>query len=244
MRIIARIDIKNEYAIKSINLEGNRKVGDPNSLGVKYYKDKADEIIFMDSVASLYGNNNLFELIKKISKNIFVPITIGGGLRTISDMTQALNCGADKVAINSAAIKNPKLIKDAVKIFGSSTVVVSIETKKNAQGDWEIFYKNGREPSKILLYDWIKITQEFDCGELLITSINNEGTKKGFDLELLYEVEKMNLRTPIIFSGGCGKLEHIENIKSRLKHDAIAIASVLHYDLLKIKDIKKNLGYE
>jgi cyclase len=242
VRIIPRIDIKNDYATKGINLEGNRRVGDPNDLGVKYYNDKADEIIFMDSVASLYGKNNLFELIKKISKNIFIPITVGGGLRTISDMTKALNSGADKVAFNSAAISNPKLIQEAVKTFGSSTVVVSIETKKNNQDNWEIFYKNGREPSKILLEDWIKITQKFQCGELLITSIDHEGTKKGFDLELLDKIEGMQLKTPIIFSGGCGKMEHLTSVKNKLNNDAAAIASVLHYNVLSISKIKENLN--
>ena len=130
MRIISKIEIKNDYVIKGINLEGNRRIGEPNLFGVKYYNAGIDEIIFMDTVASLYGKNNLFELIKKISKNIFIPITIGGGLKKITDISQALNSGADKVAINSAAINNPLLIKKAVQKFGSSTIVVSIETKK------------------------------------------------------------------------------------------------------------------
>ena len=241
MRIIPRIDIKNDYAIKGINLEGNRKIGNPNELGVKYYHDKADEIIFMDSVASLYGKNNIFELIKKLTKNIFIPITIGGGIRNISDITKALNSGADKVAINSAFINNPELITEAVKIFGSSTIVASIETKKNKKGDWAIFYKNGREKSNILLDDWLTKLSTEQVGEIFITSIDYEGTKQGFDEELLDKILKKRLEIPIIYCGGCGKLDHIKKVNKKLKHDAISIASVLHYDVLKISEIKSEL---
>ncbi len=145
MRIIPRIEIKNNFVIKGINLEGLRKIGDPNILGKKYYLDGADELLFMDVVASLYGRNNIFEIIKKITKDIFIPITVGGGIRNIEDIQKALNSGADKVFINSAAVKNPNFIKEAVSVFGSSTIVVSIETRKNRKNFWEIFIHNGRE---------------------------------------------------------------------------------------------------
>ena len=172
MRIIPRLDIKNNFVIKGINLEGIRKVGDPNEMGMKYYQDKADELIFMDAVASYYGRNNLFNIIKECTKDIFIPITVGGGLRSLDDITRALNSGADKVALNSAAVLNPKLISEASKTFGSSTIVISIETKKNKNNDWEIFTATGREPSGILLKDWIKIIQDKGCGEILITSMH------------------------------------------------------------------------
>ena len=242
MRIIPRIEIKNNFVIKGINFEGLRKIGDPNILGKKYYLDGADELLFMDVVASLYGRNNIFEIIKKITKNIFIPITIGGGIRSVEDIQQALNSGADKVAINSAAVKDPKFIKQAVSFFGSSTIVVSIETRKNRENIWEVYTHNGRDETGINLKDWLKKIQQFKCGEILVTSIDNEGTKKGFDIDLLSFLEKEKIQTPLIFCGGCGSIEHIKKIKKILKKDAIAISSILHYNLSTIKEIKKAIN--
>lgn len=242
MRIIPRIEIKNNSVIKGINFEGLRKIGDPNILGKKYYLDGADELLFMDVVASLYGRNNIFEIIKKITKNIFIPITVGGGIRSVEDIQQALNSGADKVAINSAAVKDPKFIKQAVSFFGSSTIVVSIETRKNRKNIWEVYTHNGRDVTGINLKDWLKKIQQFKCGEILVTSIDNEGTKKGFDIDLLSFLEKEKIQTPLIFCGGCGSIEHIKKIKKNLKKDAIAISSILHYNLSTIKEIKKAIN--
>ena len=242
MRIIPRIEIKNNFVIKGINLEGLRKIGDPNILGKKYYLDGADELLFMDVVASLYGRNNIFEIIKKITKDIFIPITVGGGIRNIEDIQKALNSGADKVFINSAAVKNPNFIKEAVSVFGSSTIVVSIETRKNRKNFWEIFIHNGREETGIELKNWLKKIQQLQCGEILITSIDNEGTRKGFDLDLLNLLKKEKISTPLIFCGGCGNLEHIKKIKKILRDDAIAISSILHYNLSTIKEIKKSIN--
>lgn len=242
MRIIPRIEIKNNFVIKGINFEGLRKIGDPNIIGKKYYLDGADELLFMDVVASLYGRNNIFEIIKKITKNIFIPITIGGGIRSVEDIQQALNSGADKVAINSAAVKDPKFIKQAVSFFGSSTIVVSIETRKNRKNIWEVYTHNGRDVTGINLKDWLKKIQQFKCGEILVTSIDNEGTKKGFDIDLLSFLEKEKIQTPLIFCGGCGSIEHIKKIKKNLKKDAIAISSILHYNLSTIKEIKKAIN--
>lgn len=242
MRIIPRIEIKNNFVIKGINFEGLRKIGDPNIIGKKYYLDGADELLFMDVVASLYGRNNIFEIIKKITKNIFIPITIGGGIRSVEDIQQALNSGADKVAINSAAVKDPKFIKQAVSFFGSSTIVVSIETRKNRKNIWEVYTHNGRDETGINLKDWLKKIQQFKCGEILVTSIDNEGTKKGFDIDLLSFLEKEKIQTPLIFCGGCGSIEHIKKIKKNLKKDAIAISSILHYNLSTIKEIKKAIN--
>jgi cyclase len=239
MRIISRLDIKNNFVIKGINLEGFRKIGNPNEMGVNYYKEGVDEIILMDAVASYFGRNNLFEIVKKCTKNIFVPITVGGGIRSLEDISKALNSGADKVALNSAAVKNPKLILDASKKFGSSTIVISIETKKNQKNEWEVFTNTGREPSGIHLNNWIKQIQELGCGEILITSIDTEGTQKGFDLTLLNNLDKTNINVPLIFSGGCGSIEDVTAVKEQLKDDAIAIASAFHYKKLTIKDVKK-----
>ncbi len=242
MRIIPRIDIKNNFVIKGINLEGVRKIGIPNDIGIKYYKDKADELILMDSVASLYGRNNLFDIIKQCTKEIFIPITVGGGLRSIEDISMALSSGADKVALNSAAVKNPEFIKLASKTFGSSTIVISIETKKNSNNEWEVYTSTGRDPSGIILSEWVKKVQQSGCGEIFITSIDQEGTKKGFDLDLLDYLKSLKIGVPIIFCGGCGNLNHVIEIEKYLEQqDAIAIASALHYDLFKITEIKQNL---
>lgn len=237
MRIIARIDIKNNFVIKGINLEGLRKVGDPYELITKYYEQGIDEIIIQDSVASLYGRNNLFNFIKDITKEIFIPITLGGGIRSLSDIEKALNSGADKVAINSKALEDSNFIKEASNKFGSSTIVSSIEAKKISDNFWEPYKFCGRERTNINIIEWIKIIQENGCGEILLTSIDHEGTKQGFDLEMINSLYKI-IERPLIISGGCGSLNHFNEVYKNYKDEAIAIASVLHYKLLKIDDIK------
>ena len=193
MRIIARIDIKNNFVIKGINLEGLRKVGDPYELITKYYEQGINEIIIQDSVASLYGRNNLFDFIKSITKEIFIPITLGGGITSLSDIEKALKSGADKVAINSKALEDPNFIKQASNEFGSSTIVSSIEAKKISDNLWEPYKFCGRERTNINIVEWIKIIQENDCGEILLTSIDHEGTKQGFDLEMINSLYKILL---------------------------------------------------
>ena len=241
MRIIPKIDIKNDYVVKSINLEGVRKVGNPNDLAQKYYHDGADEIIFMDVVASLYGRNNIFDLIKKFSKDIFIPITVGGGIRTLQDIETALYSGADKVSINSAGLKNENFLKEASKEFGSSTIVSSIEVKK-IENQWYCYYEFGRENSQIKLLDWISKINQIGCAEVLLTSIDKEGTRNGFDLELIEKIHQNNFNIPIIYSGGCGNIDDIINIKKYiLEGDGISLSSILHYNLENLKNIKKCL---
>ena len=243
MRIISRLDIKNQNVIQSINLEGLRVIGDPNKIGKKYYNEGIDEIIFMDAVASLYGRNNIFETIKKITKNIFIPISVGGGIRTISDIQEALNSGADKVVINSAAIKNPQLILEAQKKYGSSTIIISIDTRKEGEnGNWKIFTNSGREKVNIDLVDWVKEVQKLGCGELMITSIDHAGTKRGFDYKLLKYLQKIKLKIPIIFCGGCSGKDDIRKIKRYLQDDdGVSISSILHYNIEKINNLKKTV---
>lgn len=241
MRIIPKIDIKNSYVVKSINLEGVRRVGDPNELAKKYYRDGADEIIFMDVVASLYGMNNIFDLIKKFSKDIFIPITVGGGIRNEKDIENALKCGADKVAINSAGIKNPIFLKNAVKIFGASSIVASIEAKK-IDADWNCFYEFGRENSGKKIIKWISEINDIGCAEILITSIDKDGVKKGYDIDLIKLIDSKNFNLPLIYSGGYGKKSDIDNIKGYLQDgDALSVSSVLHYKIDSIINIKRNL---
>ena len=242
MRIISRLDIKNNFVIKGINLEGLRKVGDPIDLATNYYNSGIDEIILIDAVASLYNRNNLFNIIEKISESIFIPLTLGGGIRSIKDIENALNSGADKVAINSHATENPNFISEAVKIFGSSTITIYIEAKKISEKKWEAYKYCGRERTHLDLIDWIKKTQDLGCGEHLITSIDYEGMQKGFDLEMLNSIYK-HINVPLIFSGGCGKMEDIVNINQQYKNVSLSIASALHYKKITINQIKneKNL---
>ena len=240
MRIIPRIDIKNNYVIKGINLEGLRKIGDPKEIIENYSNDEADEILIMDSVASLYGRNNLFSFIKEITNEVFIPITLGGGIKSLKDIESALNSGADKVAINSGAIEDKNFISKASKTFGSSTIISSIEAKKISQGKWEPYINCGREKTGLNLIDWIKKVQDDGCGEILLTSIDREGTEEGFDIDLIKSIYDI-IYKPLIVSGGCGSIEDINYIKKNFKDCSVSIASIIHYKKYKIQNIKKKL---
>ncbi|MBD1158875.1 imidazole glycerol phosphate synthase subunit HisF [Pelagibacterales bacterium SAG-MED19] len=240
MRTIARIDIKNENVIKGINLEGLRKVGNPTEIAKKYYSEGIDELLIIDSVASLYGRNNLFNLIKSITNEIFVPITLGGGIRSLKDIENSLNSGVDKVAINSKALEHPNFLKEAVTNFGESTIVVNIEAKKIDDKKWEPYKFCGRERTNLNITNWIKTIQNKGCGEILLTSIDKEGTETGFDIDLINEVYELTDK-PLIVSGGCGKINDIQIINQKFPNVSVALASVLHYKTLKISEIKKIL---
>ncbi len=236
-RIIARLDIKSNKVVKGINLEGIRKVGDPQELAYKYYIQGIDEIIYMDVVASLYERNTITKFIKEAAKKIFVPLTVGGGIRSLRDIRQVLKSGADKVAINTAAIKNPDFIRQASTAIGSQSIIVSIEAKKQANY-WEAYYDNGREKSGLEVISWAKKAEQLGAGELLVTSVDNEGLENGMDIELLKKIrEKVSI--PIIFSGGVGKLEHV--LDAIPDSDAIAIASLFHYNKIEVSVLKKLL---
>ena len=239
-RIIARIDVKNEYAIKGIHLEGLRKVGNPNEMAKKYYNEGIDEIIFMDAVAAYYDRNSLTEIINKACENIFVPITVGGGIRKIKDIQIALNAGADKIAINTQAVKDPNFLTRASEIFGSQCIVSSIDAKKNSDNKWEVYVDNGREQTGIDVIEWAKKVETLGAGEIMLTSIDKEGTKRGFDLELYNIISKV-ITIPIICCGGAGKKEHIADILSNSELDAVALSSILHYNIESIKDLKEFL---
>ena len=176
IRVIERIDVKNEFAIKGIHLEGLRKIGNPNDMACSYYNDGIDEIIFMDAVAAYYDRNSLSELIKEACKNVFIPITVGGGIRTIDDIKIALKSGADKVAINTKAVKDPIFILQSSKIFGSQCIVSSIEAKLIQDKKWEVYVINGREPTGKDVIQWSKYVEELGAGEIMLTSIDKEGT--------------------------------------------------------------------
>lgn len=237
MRVIARLDVKNAFVIKGIHLEGLRKVGDPNELAKTYYAHGIDEIMFMDSVASLYGRNNLFPVIRKASEEVFVPITIGGGIRSVDDVSQALDSGADKVAINTAAIASPKLIEDIARKYGSQCVVASIQTKK-VPGGWEAYVEAGREKTGLDAVEWARRVVELGAGEMVVTSIDQEGTKSGFDLDVAAAINDA-VNIPVVISGGYGQPRHLADLWKRTRPSGVCFASVLHYKTATVEDLKE-----
>ena len=239
-RIIARIDVKNEHVIKGIHLEGLRKVGNPNEIAKKYYNEGIDEIIFMDAVAAYYDRNSLTEIINRACENVFVPITVGGGIRKIKDIQIALNAGADKIAINTQAIKDPSFLTRASEVFGSQCIVSSIDAKKISENKWEVYVDNGREPTGIDIVEWAEKVEVLGAGEIMLTSIDKEGTKRGFDIELYNAISKV-VTIPIICCGGAGKKEHIADVISNKGVDAVALASILHYNIESINNLKEFL---
>ena len=240
VRLIARLDIKGPNLIKGVHLEGLRVVGSPNEYAVRYYEQGADELIYMDSVASLYARNHLGEIIKAAAKDIFIPMTVGGGIRSIDDATEILRSGADKVAINTAAVADPTLISKLAQKFGSQCVVLSIEAKKNTNGEWEVLTENGRERSGLNVVNWAIQGFENGAGEILLTSVDMEGTRKGFDCDLVRTVSSQ-VEIPVIASGGMGKLSDAVEAVNTGEASAIAMADILHYDRATFSEVRQEL---
>jgi len=241
IRVIARLDIKGPNLIKGVHLEGLRVIGNPIEYASTYYLQGIDEILFMDSVASLYGRNHLAEIISLTANDIFVPITVGGGIRSAQDAKDVLKSGADKIAINSAAVARPALIKEIAENFGSQATVLSVEAKKNEKDSWEVYTDNGREKSGLLVSDWVQEAASLGAGEILVTSVDKEGTGKGFDVELMRQISK-KVTVPVIASGGMGTISDIHEITSQTEISAIAIANCLHYRKISIKEIKSEIA--
>jgi cyclase len=237
LRIIPRLDIKAPNLIKGIQLEGLRVIGDPQLHALLYYQLGADELIYMDIVASLYGRNNLGDIIKKTVRDVFIPITVGGGIRSLDDVKEIMRCGADKVAINTAAVANPNLIENVSNRFGSQAMVLSIEAKKKNDGNWEVYTDNGREPTGLDVIEWASKAVDLGAGEILVTAVDKEGTRQGFDIELAKAVCDC-VSVPIIMSGGMGTLEHFTSLAKEADISGIAMADVLHYKRLNLTDIR------
>ena len=237
LRLIARLDIKGANLIKGIHLEGLRVVGDPQIHAAKYYQDGADEIIYMDTVASLYGRNNLVDVVSRATEHVFVPITVGGGIRSVEDARTLLRAGADKIAINTAAIKDPKLIRQLSDVWGSSTIVLSIEAKKTGDNKWEAYTDNGRERTGLDVAQWAETGAKLGAGEIFVTSVDQEGTRKGFDCELVAEITK-RVEIPVIASGGFGSLDHLNQLVKTAKPTGVAIADSLHYNRYSFEQIR------
>jgi cyclase len=229
IRIIPRLDIKGPNLVKGIHLEGLRVLGNPSDFAKYYYNNGADELMFVDVVASLYDRNSLHDIISETARSIFIPITVGGGIRTIDDIRAVLRAGADKVSINTAAIKNPSFIKEASRIFGTSTIVVSIEAIKNADGRYLAYTDNGREFTGVDVFDWAKKVEEFGAGEIVITSVDREGTGTGFDLNLIKKLSDI-VNIPVVAHGGAGKKDHVLDVISGGEVNGVMLSSLLHYN--------------
>ena len=232
IRIIPRLDIKGPNLVKGIHFEGLRVLGKPEAFARHYYEHGADELIYQDVVASLYGRNSLLDIVERTSKEIFIPLCVGGGLRNLDDIRNVLRSGADKVAINTAAIDRPDLISEAARAFGSSTIVVSIEAMRQADGKYEAFADFGRQSTGVDAIEWASRAVELGAGELLITAIDREGTGKGYDLDLTRKIAESVL-VPVIALGGAGSNEHVFKVVDQGQADAVSMASILHYGVIK-----------
>jgi imidazole glycerol-phosphate synthase subunit HisF len=230
-RIIARLDIKGPNLVKGIHLEGLRVLGSPEQFAKYYYESGADELLYMDVVASLYNRNSLQEIITRTAKEIFIPLIVGGGLRNLEDINDVLRAGADKICINTEAIKNPEIIKQASRKFGSSTIVVAIEAILQPDGNYLAYTDNGREHTGIDVFTWARKVEELGAGEIIITSVDREGTGSGFEIDLTRKLCSQ-VSIPVIAHGGCGKKEHLLNLFNQTAAAAAAVSSMLHYSYL------------
>jgi cyclase len=237
IRLIARLDIKGLNLIKGIHLEGLRVIGSPNEHALRYYLQGADELLYMDCVASLYGRNHLGDIVKAAAKDIFVPMTVGGGIRSVDDATEILRAGADKVAVNTAAVATPQLITDIARHFGSQCMVLSVEAKQVGQDRWEVYTDNGRERTGLDVVEWVKRGVAMGAGEILLTSVDKEGTRKGFDVALVKAVSA-EVAVPVIASGGMGKPEDLLSVVNEGYADAVAMADILHYKRAEVAEIR------
>lgn len=238
-RIVPCLDVKDGKTVKGINFENIRDVGDPVELGEYYAKESADELVFLDITATHEKRKTLAELVTRIARHINIPFTVGGGISSVEDVSVLLNAGADKISVNTAAVKNPRLLNELSKQFGSQCVVLAIDTK-NENGDWFVYLNGGRVATTIKALDWAKEAAERGAGEILLTSMNNDGTKHGFAVDITKRIsEAANI--PVIASGGAGTMEHFSDVFNEGKADAALAASIFHYKEIGIPDLKKYL---
>jgi cyclase len=237
LRLIARLDVKAPFLIKGVRLEGLRKLGNPHDFALRYYAAGADEILYIDSVASLYERNTILDLVERTAEDVFIPITVGGGIRTLDDARAMLRAGADKLAVNTAAIRRPELIRNIAQCFGSQCMVLGIEAKTIGNGRWECYVENGREKTGIDVVEWAQRGQALGAGEILLTSVDQEGTRNGFDVALVRTISNA-VTIPVIASGGMGTPEHLLQVVENGKADAVAMAHVLHYEQLSLPNIR------
>ena len=238
-RIIPCLDVREGQVVKGTGFVNLKYAGDPVKLSRKYYEDGADELVFLDITASYEKRKTMINLVEKVAKQIFIPFTVGGGISTIEDIRNLLNAGADKVSINTAAIKNPNLIKEAAEKFGSQCIVVAIDAKR-VDNKWIVFVKGGRQSTGLNVIEWAKKAESLGAGEILLTSMDKDGTKEGYDLELTRKISE-SVNIPVISSGGAGPLSSISKVLKEGKADAALAASIFHYKKYSIKQVKKYL---
>lgn len=240
-RIIPCLDVKNGETVKGINFENLQYAGDPIALAKKYSDAGADELVFLDITATNEGRKTTAQMVEKVAKQVFIPFTVGGGISSVEDMRRLLKAGADKIAINSAAVKNPDLIKESSTYFGSQCVVVAVDSKY-VDGDFYVFINAGQKNTGIKLIDWVKKAEEFGAGEILLTSMDADGTQNGFDLKMTKLVVD-NINIPVIASGGAGaNVKHFVDVFKTANADAALAASIFHYNTLPVKELKKGLA--
>lgn len=240
-RIIPCLDVRNGNVVKGVNFEGLREISSPVELAKYYSECGADELVFYDITASSDGRKLFSDILCETAKNVFIPLTVGGGINTVDDFDRVLKCGADKVSVNSGAIKNPKLIGDAAKLYGDQCVVLSVDIKR-VDGVFRVFAKGGRENTGLEAIEWIKRGVDSGAGEIVVNSIDTDGVKKGFDLEMLNEVCNA-VSVPVIASGGAGNIkDFITLFKTLPKVDAGLAASIFHFGEVKISDLKKEMN--
>ena len=239
-RLIARLDIKGPNLIKGVQMEGLRVMGDPYDFARRYYEAGVDELLYIDIVASLYGRSKLTEVVRRTAQDVFVPMTVGGGIRSLDDVTDLLRAGADKVAINTAAVKTPDLIAQVARRFGSQCMVLSIEAKAMGPGKWEVYTETGREHSGLDVVDWVRRGVDLGAGEVLVTSIDHEGGRKGYDTGLIAAVSAA-VDVPVIASGGYGRTGDLAAALGA-GADAVAVADALHYGRKTMADLRAELA--
>ncbi len=239
-RIIPCLDVREGRVVKGINFIGIKEVGDPVECSKEYDRQGADEIVFLDITASHEGRGTMLDVVRSTAKEVFVPLTVGGGIRTIDDFKDTLRAGADKVSINSSAVKNPQLIKEASDIFGCQCVVVAIDAKKCEDGHYTVVINGGRIDTGLDAIEWAKKAEELGAGEILLTSMDTDGVKGGFDIDMLNSVCNV-VKIPVIASGGCGKLEHFTHVFKQTNASAALAASLFHYKELTVNQVKEEL---
>lgn len=240
-RIIPCLDVKEGKVVKGINFVDLKAVGDPVALAKSYYEQGADEIVFLDISATNEGRETMVDVVKKVAETIFIPFTVGGGIRTMEDITRMLRAGADKVSLNSAAVRNPQLIKEGATLFGSQCIVAAIDAKQRAdKSGWNVYVNGGRIDTGQDLLEWVDIVTKLGAGEILLTSMDADGTKQGFDIAML-EAVSHRVSVPVIASGGCGNKEHIYEVFQTNAADAALAASIFHYGEHTVKEVKEYL---
>lgn len=240
-RIIPCLDVRDGKVVKGVNFVGIREVGDPVECAMEYDRQGADEICFLDITATHEGRSTMIDVVRKTAEHVFVPLTVGGGIRSVEDFREILRAGADKVSVNSAAVQNPALISQAAEIFGSQCVVVAIDAKRDGQGNFHVVVHGGRKDTGLDAVEWAKKCQELGAGEILLTSMDTDGCKEGFDLELTRAVCDA-VTIPVIASGGCGRLEHFSQVFEETGADAALAASLFHFRELTVEEVKNHLA--